>query len=108
MRPQVVSVTGVGNSAIVAFDGMAQIFNVGIGCEVTGTVNYTVYHTFDDIMNTPPSNLVWFPHDDANLVAVTANANDNYAFPCSGARVTINSGTGTVTTTFIQSGAPVR
>jgi hypothetical protein len=101
--PIVVSRTGVGSSRIVTPDTFQNPFNIGIGCVVNGTVNYTVEHTFDDILNPSftPAGATWFPN--TGLSGETANADGNYAFAVRGIRVTVASGSGTVTMTVIQS-----
>lgn len=102
MVPKIISQTGTGSSTVIVFDLFRNPFNVGIGCVVSGTVNYTVQHSFDDPQK--PASQTWFPHDNADLVAATTNQNDNFAYPITSSRVTVNSGTGTVTVTYIQAG----
>lgn len=102
MIPKIITQTGTGSSLVIVFDIFRNPFNVGIGCVVSGTVNYTVQHSFDDPQN--PSAQTWFPHDDTALVAATANQNSNYAYPVTSSRVTVNSGAGSVTVTYIQAG----
>jgi hypothetical protein len=66
---------------------------------VTGTVDYTVQHTFDD----PAVGFAtWFPHP--TIAAQSTNKDGNYAFPVTGIRITVNSGGGTVTFKLIQAG----
>ena len=48
MKVQIVSKTGTGSSDSIVMNTNATPFNVGFGVIVTGTVNYTVQHTFDD------------------------------------------------------------
>lgn len=91
---------GVGSSRIVQPDMHVSPFNIGIGCMVSGTINFTVQHTFDVIGD--GTGLAWHDHDD--IAAASATIDSNYAFPVRGIRVKINSGTGTVTTTLIQAG----
>jgi hypothetical protein len=103
MRPSTLSTTdasgGATHSGIAPMDISQAPFAVGFGCVVTGTVNFTVEHTFDDIQNgvTP----TWFSH--SSVAAKTANTDGNYAFPVRAIRLTQNSGTGSVVMTFIQS-----
>jgi hypothetical protein len=80
----------------------------GVALQVTanGTVNYTVQQTLDD-PNSPtdpvlPANVTWVAHPDATLVGATTSLQGNYAYTPTFARVLLNSGTGTVTATFIQ------
>jgi hypothetical protein len=103
MRPQTIATTGTSVSVIVPFDTYRNPFNVGIGCVVNGTATYTIQHTFDDVI-TQTASITWFNHDDASLVSTTTNANGNFAYPVSAARINQTAGTGTVTVTFRQSG----
>lgn len=73
MRPITVSVTNVGTSDPVGMDILADPFNVGIGCVISGTPTFTVRHSFES----PPVN--WFPN--ANVSGATGNADTNYMFP---------------------------
>ena len=99
MRPITVSQTGAGSTNPVPMNLFATPFNVGMGIKVSGVVDYTVQHTFDD----PTVALsTWFPHP--TVAAQIANADGNYAFPVTAIRVTMNSGDGTVTLKLIQAG----
>ena len=49
MRVQTVSKTGTGSSSALVMNTDISPFNVGFGVIVSGTVNYTVQHTFDEI-----------------------------------------------------------
>lgn len=104
MRPQVSTISAPGNGTPIMLDIMHAPFNISLFCVVTGTVNYTVQHTGDDIMNTAASSCTWFPHDNADLVNATTNQNDNFSFPVTATRIVMNSGTGSVTLTVIQAG----
>lgn len=103
MRPIVLTKTGTGSSGTAAMDHYRDPFNVGIGVVVSGTVNYTIQHTFDDIFD-PAVTPVWFSHP--SLQSLTGNADGNYAFPVRGIKVLVNSGAGTATATVIQAGMP--
>lgn len=102
MRPITVSVTGVGSSVVVPLDYRVSPTNVAIGCVVSGTATYTVEHTFDDVFSPSfvPASATWLPN--SGLTAKTASTDGNYVLPPRGVRVTIASGTGTVTMTVIQ------
>lgn len=95
-----VGTNGVGSSRVVQPDLHKKPFNIGIGCVVSGTVNFTLQHTFDDIGDS--TGLNWFDHDD--IASASATIDSNYAFPVRGVRVKINSGTGSVAATLIQAG----
>lgn len=101
MRPVVVAKTGTGSSTLVPMDHYKTPFSVGIGCVVSGTVNYDIQHTFDDVQDATVTP-TWFSH--VTLAAATASANGNYAYPIKAIKILINSGTGTVTATIIQAG----
>jgi hypothetical protein len=95
----------VSESAWVRLDDWG--FNtVSIQINVTGTVNYTVYETLDD-PNSPTNPVVsaavkWFQSNDATVVGATASAQSNFGFLPIFAKVVLNSGTGSLTATFVQ------
>lgn len=103
MRPIVLAKTATGSSSIAVMDHYQSPFNVGIGVVVSGTVNFTIQHTFDDVLDASVTP-TWFSHP--TLVSLAANADGNYAFPIRGIKVLVNSGTGTATATVIQAGMP--
>jgi len=109
MRPVRVGVSGAaGVTAPIPLDNYQTPFSVGIGVAVTGTVNYTVQHTFDDVFapSFDPTTAVWYPH--ASLVNAIASLDGNYGYPVRAVRLNMNSGTGTCTMTVIQAGMPGR
>lgn len=99
MRSIVTSKTGVGSSSTIPMDTYISPFNVGFGVVVSGTVNYTVQHTFDSMTSGTPT---WFSHP--TIASLTANADGNYAFPVTGIKLLVNSGAGTATLTIVQAG----
>ena len=100
MRQQVVSKTGVGSSDTIPMNLDSTPFNVGFGVVVTGTVTYTVQHTFDNPWTT--TSPVWFDHP--TVAGEIANADGNYAFPVAGIKVVVTAGSGTAQLTVIQAG----
>lgn len=89
----------VGSSPALVMNTNTTPFNVGFGVKVTGTVDYTVQHTFDD----PAVGFTtWFNHP--TIAAQIANADGNYAFPVTGIRITMNSGDGSVVMKVVQAG----
>jgi hypothetical protein len=99
MKLQTVSQTGAGSSTPIVMNLNATPFNVGFGVVKTGTVDFTVQHSFDD----PAVGFTtWFNHP--TVAAQIANADGNYAFPVTAIRITMNSGAGTVTLKLIQAG----
>lgn len=99
MKVQTVSKTGVGSSDPLVMNTNISPFNVGFGVIVSGTVDYTVQHTFDD----PATGFsTWFSHP--TIAGETTNQDGNYAFPVTGIKVLVNSGSGTATLKLIQAG----
>lgn len=100
-RPIVVTQFGTGSSPWAVIDHHINPVNIGVACVVSGTANYTVEYTYDNIENSGFSPTV-FPH--GTLVALTATTDGNFTLPVYAIRVTINSGTGSVAMTLVQSG----
>jgi hypothetical protein len=100
MRQQIATKTGTGSSNVIATDTYISPFNVGFGVVVTGSVNYTVQHTFDNPQTNPSP--TWFSHP--TVAAATTSQDGNYAFPVAAIKVLVNSGAGTATMTLIQAG----
>lgn len=107
-RPTTLRTTNASGGAtfsdIYRVDLYPSPINIGFGVIVTGTVNYTVQHTFDDVWarDFNPATAVWFDHDD--IAGETANQDGNYAFPCTGIRITQASGSGSCRMVLIQTG----
>lgn len=82
---------------------------VSIQCDVTGSVVYTVQQTLDDPNDlTNPvalSAVNWVDHADALLVNASTTKQGNYGYVPLYARVTLVSGTGSVTLTLVQAGS---
>lgn len=98
-----VGTNGVGSTSWFPMDVHRNPFNAGFSCDVTGTVNFTVQHTFEDVLRAA-AGTVHKAYDHASVAAATADADGNYAFAVMAVRILINSGTGTVAGAFIQSG----
>lgn len=99
MKVQTVSKTGAGSSSALVMNTNISPFNVGFGVIATGTVDYTVQHTFDD----PAVGFsTWFSHP--TVAGETTNQDGNYAFPVTGIKVLVNSGDGTATLKLVQAG----
>jgi len=101
MRPAVIAKTGVGSSGSYVTNTNTTPFNLGFGVVVTGTVTYTVQHTFDET-NAPGGIVTWFPHP--TIASKSDNQDGNYAFPVSAIKVLVTAGDGTATMTIIQAG----
>ncbi len=89
------------HSPLVPLDWNSSPLNVGIGCITSGTVTYTVQHTFDDIYDYTILP-VWIDQPATGINGKTANADGNYAFPPRATRVNTTAGTGSVAMTVIQ------
>lgn len=110
-----VGTNGVAASPWVRLDEWARN-EVSIQCNVSGTVNFTVQSSNDD-PNSPtnavlPSAMTWVNSPDTSAVNATGTIQTSFGgynayvaiFPL-WVRVLLNSGSGTVTTTVVQSGA---
>lgn len=102
MRQIVLSQTGAGTTPVAPLDihGRPEI---SLQVAVTGTANYTVQQTLDNVFD-PAVTPVWFDHPDANLVSQTVNRQGNYAYVPAAVRLVVNSGAGTAQLTIIQAG----
>jgi len=101
MRPIKLSKTGTGSTSPVPMDIYISPFDVSFGVVVTGTVDYTVQHTFDDIYDTTITP-TWWPH--SVVASKTVNFSGEYDFPVRAIRATVNSGAGSISVDIIQSG----
>ena len=100
MRQQIVSQTSVGSSPAIPTDLYISPFNVGFGVVATGTVTYTVQHTFDNVQTV--ASPVWFSHP--TITGKSDNQDGNYAFPVAAVKLLVTAGAGTATMTMIQAG----
>jgi hypothetical protein len=64
---------------------------VGLTINVTGTINYTVQETNNDIQVTDRTTILWLNSDDTNVVGATASKNSNYIAIPIATRLVINS-----------------
>jgi hypothetical protein len=103
MRSQTVTQSIVGSSIPLIMDVTKPApFAVGMGVVVTGTVTYTVQHTFDDPFSSTGL-VTWFNHP--TLATLSANGDSNYAFPVRAIRLNVSAVTGgSATLTVIQAG----
>jgi hypothetical protein len=99
----IVGVDGKSVSNWYLLDRNVKPFNVGFGCDVTGTLTYSVQHTFEDLQVADISAVNVFTHGD--VAAETTDQDGNYAYPCTAMRVIITAFTsGTLTLRAIQAG----
>ena len=107
-----VGTNGVGSTPWVSISPHFPTVEATISCEVTGTVNYTVEYTYQDVNYSPTSTFglggpdfvvptVW---PDSLVTGLTISAVAVMNDPVWAARATINSGSGTLKTTFLQGG----
>lgn len=96
---------GAVTSNIVALDTFSTQFQVTIGCAVTGTVNYTVQYTLDNVLADGylPSSGTWFNITD--LASKTATLSAIVDYPVTAVKLVQNSGAGSVVMTVLQTGA---
>ena len=99
MKVQTVAKTGAGSSSALVMNSNISPFNVGFGVTVTGTVNYTIQHKFDDPY---VGFTTWYSHP--TIANKTDNQDGNYAFPVTGIKILVNSGAGSATLNLIQAG----
>lgn len=99
MQTQITSKTGTGSSTPLVINTNTTPVNVGFAVVVSGTVNYTVQHTYDNPSGTLTT---WF--DNSTVASQTANKDGAYTTPITAIRVTVNSGTGTATLSAVQAG----
>ena len=104
MRPAVLFIVGTQTSNVYVPDHYISPMNVALSVRVSGTINYTVQYTFDNVFATDynPATGNWVDHP--SLTAQTATKDSNIAYPVTGIRIVGNSGTGTAIFTIIQAG----
>lgn len=98
----------IASSMWVRLDSYA-LGQVAIQCTATGTVNYTVQQTLQDpnnpLVGLAPYQVVWINTSDVAAVGATASIQTNYGYAPLFARVTLNSGTGSISAVFSQLGS---
>lgn len=82
--------------------------NTMLQVSVSGTVNYTVQQSADNPNVVGLGSVNWVSHPDTALVSATTTVQSNYLFTPFVTRVTLNSGSGTITFTATQSGGSGR
>lgn len=105
MRPIRKTVSALGASEPVQMDVHVATPDTSVGVVVSGTLTYTVQHTFDDIYaaDFDPATATWF--DNSGLTNQTISNDGNYAFPVTAVRLNVTAyTTGSAEMTVIQSG----
>lgn len=102
-----IGITGEGTTPWVRFDPWS-VGSTAVQIKATGTVNYTLQQTTDDPNDpfnpVPVGSMAWVDSNDAGVVGATTTKQTNYKLTPKFARVLINSGDGSVSATFVQSG----
>lgn len=94
--------TGVSVSPAFLLNWRQTNFQVSLGLSLSGTINVTVQHTFDNVRDVATSDWTWWPH--TSLVTKTSSADGNYAFPVTATRILVNSTSGGSVTFFVDQG----
>lgn len=108
MRPIVQTLSDASGGALssnpIPLDVFISPFNSSLSVTVTGTVNYTVQYTFDNVQASTyvASSGNWVDHP--SLTTQTATKDSNLAYPATAVRIVQNSGAGSVRFTVIQAG----
>lgn len=76
-------------SKTIGLDWRAGI--TGLNAIVSGTINYTIQQTFNEIQTTDRTTINWTDQDDASLVGATSSQNGNYIAGVIATRMVINS-----------------
>lgn len=102
---QTLSAGGAEVGAPIPIDQYLNPTNIGLAVVIDATATYTVEHTFDDVFDEAfnPATATWFPHP--TLMALSANADGNLAFPPSAVRINVAANTGNVFFNLLQAGA---
>lgn len=100
---------GVGSTPWQMFNAQITPDQLGLGIQITGTVNCSVEYTYDDFLApipiyAPPVVPVPNPIPHSVLQNITANSDGTIDWPIHAWRLTMNSGTGTAKLTGIQAG----
>jgi hypothetical protein len=99
MRPQIVALTGTGQSDSIKLDWEQGEFKVGLQAVVGGTVtDYNIEATLDD----PEAPTTWQSIASGDALAATALL--ALIVPVRAIRINLVAGTGTVTLTAVQAG----
>jgi len=109
MRPIVQTLSdasGGAKNVVIPIDYMARP-QVSLQVAVTGTANWTIQQTLDNVFNVASGDVVWLDHPDPNMVAQTVNRQGNYAYTPFAVKFVLNSGSGSAKITVIQPGTMV-
>lgn len=91
-----VGVVAQGRQYPIVPDLLQNPTTIAVAAVVTGTISYTVQHTFNDPQSGNPDTWTWINIEDTNMATATATKDSNYAFPPRAIAILINSGTGSL------------
>lgn len=101
-----IGTSGVASSPWVRFDDYAANSQTTLAAIVSGIVNYDIQVSMDDPNDAnrgmTPAQVTWISSADTAVVGATATKLSSFTFTPLFSRVLLNSGTGTVMTTFRQ------
>jgi len=93
----------IGGSQEIPVDRYLGPTDISVGVIVTGTLNYTVQWTLDDVFGAAPGPFTWFSAG-ANLVGASTTQSGSIGAPVSAIRLLTNSGNGAGKIIVQQSG----
>ena|SRR5579859_6115976 len=103
MRPIVATVTSGNSPFVIPLNYDNVDVGINFGTFVTGTVNYTVNHTYSNVLD-PLVTPRWYPHGTSNMVNATTSQESNFVGGIAAMQIVINSGVGSVEVTVDQQG----
>lgn len=83
---------GVASSRPIFLDRYAHA-PTALQVDVSGTANFTVQQTLNEVSEVGYTSTTWINHPDSALAAATASAQGNYAYVPAATRITVNSQT---------------
>lgn len=78
MKPTIITVSSVANSAAIPVDYRQNAFSIGLAMVITGTGTYKVQYTMDNVFDSTVTP-TW--QDHAILTGITTTSSGNFAFP---------------------------
>lgn len=100
MRPTRTSIAAVENGTPVILD-IYDRSQVSVQVDVTGTINYTVQMTMDNLFDSSITPL-WMDHPDPNLVGATTDQQSGCPYTPFALRIVQNSGAGSAVMTVLS------
>ena len=94
--------SGGAKSIVIPIDYMARP-QVSLQVDVTGTANWTIQQTLDNVFD-PNVTPLYMDHPDSNMVAQTVDRQGNYGYTPFAIKFILNSGSGSARISVIQTG----